>query len=73
MGKLKLIVSAIVAVGLAAVMAWQHFSNENLRQDNDRLKQFLAASKQLSDAPAPAASDEIMGGDQHAELLKLRA
>ena len=73
MGKLKVIVSAIAAIGLASVLVWQHFSNDSLRQDNDRLKQFLVASKQLSDVSAPAATDDTLKEDQQAELLKLRA
>jgi len=73
MGKLKLTVSAIVAVALATVLAWQHFSNESLRQDNDGLKQSLAALKQLSDISAPAATEETMGEQQQAELSNLRA
>jgi uncharacterized protein YchJ len=73
MGKLKLIVSAIVAVGLATILVWLHFSNESLRQDNDGLKQSLAALKQLSETSAPVTTGETMGEEQRAELLQLRA
>jgi uncharacterized protein YchJ len=74
MGKLKVIVSGIVAIGLASVLVWQHFSNESLRQDNDGLKQSLAALKQLSDvSPTATTTEETMGEEQRAELLKLRA
>jgi len=72
MGKFKLIVSAIAAIGLAIILAWQHFSNESLRQDNDQLKQVLAGLKQLSEGSTPAASNDTPIEEQHAELLKLR-
>ncbi len=73
MGKLKLIVFAIVAIGLASILMWQHFSNESLRQDNDGLKQSVAALKQLSDTSTPTATEETVTDEQRAELLKLRA
>jgi hypothetical protein len=73
MGKLKVIVSAIVAIGLVSILAWQHFANESLREDNDGLKQSLAALKQLSDISTPVIVEETMGEEQQAELLKLRA
>lgn len=74
MGKFKLIVSAIAAIGLASILVWQHFSNESLRQDNDGLKQSLAALKQLSEGSStPAAVDDSFTEDQRSELLKLRA
>src|SRR5690242_13646415 len=72
MEKLKVIVSAIVAIGLASILLWQHFSNESLRQDNEGLQQSLAALKQLSDVSAPAATEQAMGEEQKGELLKLR-
>jgi len=73
MGKLNVIASASAAFALASVLVWQHFSNESLRQDNERLKQFLAASRQLSDVTTPVSKGETMGDEQKAELLKLRA
>lgn len=73
MGKLIVIAFASVTFALASVLVWQHFSNDSLRQDNERLKQFLAASRQLSDVTTPAANEETMGDEQKAELLKLRA
>jgi len=73
MGKLKLIVAAIVVAGLAAILAWQHASNESLARDNDALKQALAGLKQLAEIPTPGAVGEALTDEQRAELLKLRA
>jgi hypothetical protein len=73
MGKFKFIVAAIVIVGLASLIAWQHASNESLRRDNDALKQTLADLKQLPEAPATATTEDALTDEQRAELLKLRA
>jgi len=73
MGKFKVIISAIAAVGLASILGWLHFSNESLRQDNEGLKQSLSALNQLMDVTTPATAPETMGEEQRTELLKLRA
>ena len=71
MGKLKVIVGAFVAIGLASVLWWQHAVNEDMREDNDGLKQTLAELKKLSDITTPAGTTETLTEDQQAELLKL--
>jgi hypothetical protein len=73
MKMLKPVATAVAVIGLASVMAWQYVSNENLRRDNEGLKQVLAELKKLSDAPSVAATEGTVTEEQRDELLKLRA
>jgi hypothetical protein len=73
MGKLKLIIAAILVVGLMSILAWQYTLNDGLRRDNEGLKQALVQLKQLSDGSPTASTDDALTQEQRDELLKLRA
>ena len=72
MGKLKLILALVVAIGLLAVCQWQHSSIGELRRENESLRATLAELKQQQEVREPAPTDDAQAKEQLAELLKLR-
>ncbi|MGH7952419.1 MAG: sigma-70 family RNA polymerase sigma factor [Limisphaerales bacterium] len=74
--KLKLAVSAIVVAGAATAFVIQHQTQENLRAENELLRQQIAQlqadNKSLSNRLATAADSKSLSDEQFNELLKLR-